>query len=206
MPTGYTADISKGITFEEYAWNCARAFGALVEMRDQPIGATIPEQFEVDNFYLEQIEEVKKKIKWLEKLASDVKACDRQAKTEYKKELQLYEKRKVEIDDLKEKYNAMLERVRVFNPPSNDHVPLKEFMEEQIIQTMEHDCDHKYNTPPTLLTGKQWLAREVKRAETNFKYYLKEYEKQVKYVDDRNRWVNQLRETIGPQPQSKKKK
>ena len=36
MPTGYTDKIKDGITFKEYAMGCARAFGALITMRDNP--------------------------------------------------------------------------------------------------------------------------------------------------------------------------
>ena len=36
MPTGYTHDIPAGITFRQFALNCARAFGANIAMRDDP--------------------------------------------------------------------------------------------------------------------------------------------------------------------------
>ena len=38
MPTGYTLDLYNGkdITFEEFVLKCARAFGALIDMRDEP--------------------------------------------------------------------------------------------------------------------------------------------------------------------------
>ena len=45
MPTGYTAGILEGETFEQYALQCAKAFGALVMMRDEPSDAPIPDQF-----------------------------------------------------------------------------------------------------------------------------------------------------------------
>jgi hypothetical protein len=48
MPTGYTAPIADGMTFEQFALGCARAFGALVTMRDEPSDAPIPERLEPD--------------------------------------------------------------------------------------------------------------------------------------------------------------
>ena len=42
MPTGYTCQIETGITFEQFALNCSRAFGALSNMRDDPSGTPIP--------------------------------------------------------------------------------------------------------------------------------------------------------------------
>lgn len=42
MPTGYTAAITdKDISFEQFVWDCARAFGALVLQRDDAIGSPI---------------------------------------------------------------------------------------------------------------------------------------------------------------------
>ena len=46
MPTGYTAPIKDGISFNDFMWGCARAFGALIMMRDDPPGTPIPERFE----------------------------------------------------------------------------------------------------------------------------------------------------------------
>lgn len=42
MPTGYTHKIKDGMTFKEYALRCARNFGALMDMRDDPMDAPIP--------------------------------------------------------------------------------------------------------------------------------------------------------------------
>ena len=42
MPTGYTAEILNGEikTFPEFAKKCARAFGAMIHMRDDSLDAT----------------------------------------------------------------------------------------------------------------------------------------------------------------------
>ena len=55
MPTGYTAKIADGQTFEEFILSCARAFGALVEMRDEPADAPIPEEFKPSAYHTTQI-------------------------------------------------------------------------------------------------------------------------------------------------------
>jgi hypothetical protein len=55
MPTGYTAAIKDGISFQQFAMACARAFGALVMMRDEPSSAPIPD-FQPSNFHVEHLE------------------------------------------------------------------------------------------------------------------------------------------------------
>ena len=44
MPTGYTYDLydGKDIEFPDFVMKCARAFGALIEIRDDPMDAAIP--------------------------------------------------------------------------------------------------------------------------------------------------------------------
>lgn len=44
IPTGYTADIAKDISFREYAISCMKNFGATIVMRDAPIDASITKE------------------------------------------------------------------------------------------------------------------------------------------------------------------
>lgn len=62
MPTGYTAAIADGISFTNYAMGCARAFGALIEMRDEPSDAPIPEEFKPSTYHLEELQKAQKKL------------------------------------------------------------------------------------------------------------------------------------------------
>lgn len=50
MPTGYTDKIYRGEpqTFPEFAARSARAFGALISMRDEPLGDELPKKIEYD--------------------------------------------------------------------------------------------------------------------------------------------------------------
>ena len=63
MPTGYTADLydGKDVSFEDFTLNCARAFGALVSLRDEP-DAEIPDEFKVDEFYVKRFEKAKEEL------------------------------------------------------------------------------------------------------------------------------------------------
>jgi hypothetical protein len=63
MPTGYTAKlVESGQTFEEFVLTCARAFGALIELRDEPLDAPIPETLEPHSYYAEAVVEAKKRL------------------------------------------------------------------------------------------------------------------------------------------------
>lgn len=61
MPTAYTSFVAdnENFTFPEFAMLCAREFGALASMRDEPLDAPVPERFEPDDFYRKQYEAAK---------------------------------------------------------------------------------------------------------------------------------------------------
>ena len=65
MATGYTHSIKNDITFEQFALLCARAFGACIEMRDDPTDKPIPKKFKVDSYHAKELKEAKTKLKTL---------------------------------------------------------------------------------------------------------------------------------------------
>ena len=73
MPTGYTCDVVSGKidTFEKFALQCARAFGATITMRDDPFDAPIPEKFEPSDYNLKRLIEVKHELKRLQSLTAE---------------------------------------------------------------------------------------------------------------------------------------
>ena len=63
MPTGYTAKLMDGgQTFQDFIMRCARAFGALVEMRDSPNDTPVPEKFEPSDYHANCLRESHEKL------------------------------------------------------------------------------------------------------------------------------------------------
>ena len=56
MPTGYTAGVQDGSikTFKDYASLCARAFTALIELRDEPFTPRLPDEIKSNTTYTEK--------------------------------------------------------------------------------------------------------------------------------------------------------
>lgn len=50
---------NENFTFPEFAMRCARNFGALIMMRDEPLDAPIPEKFEPSGYYKKEYEKAK---------------------------------------------------------------------------------------------------------------------------------------------------
>jgi hypothetical protein len=194
MPTGYTADIEKGISFEKFALNCARAFGALIEMRDDPMDAQIPKSFKPSTYHQERLAEAKRELEKIKKMTP--KEADAEAKSYYEKELASHQKNLAAKRATKDKYQKMLEQVQSWTPPSPDHEELKTFMLEQIYQSIDFDCSEKYMDAPKKISGKEWKSIHLDSAKRDIEYHTKGWAEEVERVESRNKWIKQLRESL----------
>lgn len=123
---------------------------------------------------------------WLKKVLSD---------TTKKEETRL--KRIKEILELKNKYLIILNQVKDWVPPSSDHTPMKEFMIEQIEESIQWDCDVKYYSEPTkLLDAMEYKNKILRELEEDIAYHSKQHEEEVERVAQRNKWVRLLRESL----------
>lgn len=124
MPTGYTHKVQEGtITeFKDFALSCARAFGALITMRDDPMDATIPDVIEPDGYYAECVAERKSEFERLQSMSVDQQTlayiADKKHDEDYRQ--QRIERNKSE----RQRYEAMLAKVRSedgFGKARKDH-------------------------------------------------------------------------------------
>lgn len=193
MPTGYTASVVDGkvTEFPEFAAQCARAFGALVTMRDEPFDAPIPEEFAPSNYNAERLKEAQDRLAWLRTLTPE------QAEAEATKSYQKVAKANAEyiaINQLQdERLNAMLKKVKAWQPPTADHVGLKEFMTEQIRISLNGPYEPE---PAKDLTGQEWLRHEIEKAHKDVGYHAAEQAKEVERARSRTEWVKSLRTSL----------
>jgi hypothetical protein len=197
MPTGYTSDICDGkdVDWKEFLMTCAHAFGATISMRDESLNTPIPEEFKVDNYYQVKITESLNQLKEYENMTLE------EAEKSVNEEFERREKHRLEqlarSQKLREKLESILEDITEWQPPSNDHVELKNFAVNQIFQTIDFDCDEKYHSKPTTkLTAETWLLSKKADCIHDINYYKEQYEKEVERVSGRNKWVRQLRNSL----------
>ena len=198
MPTGYSSLVLEGASFQEYALACARNFGALVSMRDDPMDAPIPDSFPVSNYDQERLTSA-----LAEKEKYDFYADEdwiAEFKEYKKKQIKYAEKAILEKLETREKYEIMLEKVRKYVPPTEDHVNYAQFLESQIVESIQWDCGLDYYEDLILeLKFQHW--REYK--EEMVKGNLKDIERVKGYLgedreraDDRGDWIRQLKESV----------
>lgn len=203
MPTGYTAAIENGISFEQYAWSCARAFGALITMRDDPHDAPIPERFEPSDYSRRSLAAAEAELAALANITPE--EAQRRAEKERAEKILSNEDYIRKADALREKYDAMLAQVRAWQPPTPEHVEYKRFMEEQIVRSIDFDCGAKWSHDELAKLraadapdGKEWLERTRKNLIERIGRCAKDWAEEQARTESRNQWVAALRDSLRP--------
>ncbi len=195
MPTGYTAELmEKGVTFERFIMKCARAFGVCITMRDEPFDAPIEEFAPSDYHKKAQAEAQKKHEELLGMNEGEKKAYGEKLKAEKIDRLKL----SLQIDtEENTRLQDMLEKVKSWVPPTNEHGELKEFMIQQItisrhdLSYQEKELLKEANKEPL-----EYYGIELGESLRSIEYHSKEYAEEVSRVNGRNQWVKQLRDSI----------
>ncbi len=192
MPTGYTAKVQDGAMFEEFVWACARGFGALISMRDDPVNAPIPEQFNASNYYQDALAKDLTRLEDLEAMRG-AQATDAAAAA-YAVKLREHQEHVAKNQRTRENYEAMVAKVKGWKPPSPKHEGLRDFMLEQLRSSIEFDC---YTIdPPKELDSEAWLADALKSVRWSIDYHGKEEHKEQERTVSRNEWLRLLRESV----------
>lgn len=199
MPTGYTAAIQHGITFERFIMDCARAFGACVTLRDEvPGGDAIPLVFQPNLYHFHAMELLTQELKELQDMSDD------EAEAAATKEWELKEwERKKELDEkvaMRAAYKAMLVKVEAWTPPTSEHQGLKNFMRKQLERGIDFDCcEDFYEDVTPRIEGSRWRTLRMAEKSESLAYHTKQHQKEVENAARSTEWVRALRESIGVQ-------
>ncbi len=196
MPTGYTANIKDGISFQTYAMNCARAFGACIMMRDDPAGGDrIPDSFQPSDYNIKAATKSRTELAELDLMTPPelARAASKEwDEAETSRVVSLQNRR-----DQKTTYEAMLAKVQKWAAPTSEHEGLHKFMAEQIEQSIKFDCDLSYgNTPATRSTGEEWAANHRAKLLRDIAYHDKSQAEEVARAAERTEWVRALRASL----------
>ena len=195
MSTGLTAPLYEGkqISFKEFAMRCARGFNFLANMRDEPLDARIPDEFQPSNYHLDSLKVAKKHLAKIEKWSNA--QVEKKAKKIYDDAIKSNEENRKEEEEILKNYMAMLKQAIEWTSPSKDHDNLKDFMIKQIVESIREDCLHA-PTAPLKLLGSRYRKQSVRNAKEDIAYHTKEYKKEVLRIKERNEWVRALRYSL----------
>lgn len=201
MPTGYTHPVQEGkiTTLEQYIWTCARAFGALITMRDDPMNAPIPARLEPDGYHHKELTKATKELALLEKMTKA--EIDAAAKASEDERLRWWEESRARTAVERERYQAMLDKVNAWMPPTKDHENFKVFMAKQLEDSIKFDC--REMDPFERVSSDVWYAERVKSARHDIEYHRKEHAEELDRTAQRNAWLDALRNSdtlVPPHP------
>lgn len=193
MPTGHTADIQDGTTTElrDFALACARNFGALIHMRDEPHDAPIPRRAPPPrtDYHDERIAAARDALAELPSLSAD--ECAARAADEHAEAVCRRTERQARRAQDRRRYDAMLAQVTLWDVP-DDLKGLREFMIEQLASSIAFDCADEWDREPVALTGEAWRAEKLRHARRELAFHAEERSAEVERAERRQRWLDAL--------------
>lgn len=196
MPTGYTATLmEKGQTFETFVMTCARAFGALINMRDDPLNAPIPKKFEPSKHYVDSLAAAQQEAGRLARF-SKVRQLDFGAKKRTERIKQT--KGWIAKETLENKrIDGMVAKVTGWMPPTTEHEELKTFMLQQLkISRNSVGYNMLELAKAKDRTAMDYYQLALGEAERNITYYEEQLQKEIERAGTRTEWVAQLRKSL----------
>lgn len=198
MPTGYTDRIYRGdsVSFPEFVLSCSRAIGAAIMLRDAG-GDVLPTEdnvIDTTTYHVERIAQAEARLEELIEMPTD-QAADA-AEREHEEEIRNYRLRTGDYYALKRRYEVMREQVEAWQPPTEEHVGLKDFMLEQLDGSLKFDCHQPPAPPARCLSAAEWFKREMEKAQRDIDYHRDEQAKLEERNDNRSAYVRALRESL----------
>lgn len=196
MPTGYTHTLLKEKqTFPQFAMSCARAFGALVEMRDDGMSAEVPQVLPLSDYHPKKIKDAERVLARLKKMTAKQRRSYG-VKTKERRLAYAIE-RLGEVRDS----NAMLETTLVaataWHPPTEDHNGLHKFIVEQLEMSMEDEKWQRDSIVEAVMKAPLDFYKErVAELAKEITYHREAYEKDVERNRRNNEWLRNLRESL----------
>lgn len=197
MPSAYTSKLYDGDdqSFAEFALDCARAFGALITLRDSP-DAEIPDEFPAETGYHDKVlADAHSKLDEL--LAMSPEDAAQIQATEHAAAVEKWSAAEEKLRARVARYEAMLEQVRAWDPPTAEHRGLKEFMESQLAESIKFD-GITMGGPVLLLSVDEWQAQEIGVIERAIEHHTKERAAAIERARARTAWVKALRQSLDP--------
>ncbi len=195
--TGLTATIDEKTTLRDFAWTCAAFMSGHARETDAPL----PEQVEARGAYKQEIESHKQKIAEIEAM-SDAECREREQlerETEDRRQLESRFRDDVAVTN----FRRVLAAVDAWIPPSPGHLPLKEFMQHQLTESIQHDTpspDHSYGEVSrvvgTLSRARHWKQERIASLKEQLARYEELHKKEIERVVRLNDYLKMLRESI----------
>ncbi len=195
MPSAYTCDLyeDKPITFKEFVLTCSRAFGATLDQHDDPPDAPRRLPGARTQYYDEAQAAAEADLDRYR--GASYELINEWALDDHEAALARWREVDQKRRDVEGRYRDMLAQVIGWLPPTNDHYALKEFMVDQLKESIRFDCS--VVEPPVRLTVDEYRESRVAAATSSIKHYTKQRSEEIKSTDQRRNWITTLAKSLG---------
>lgn len=194
MPSAITAPMYEGkpITAAEFIMRCARQFGGLAHMRDDRLDAPIVPRVANTEHYDKTIARLSEELDRY--LTMTIEEAAIEVDKAHIERMASYEESCAKKNAIRARYEAILEQVKQWEPPTPEHTNLKDYAIKQIEDCIEWDC--QIYDAPTKSSPEEWLEGSIEATKRSLEYYQRNKVEEIKRVEDNNLWVSQLVESI----------
>jgi len=195
MPSGYTSELYDGKpqTFEQFVLQCARAFGATIMQRDDPWDAPLRLPKPSTDYSAERLAQAQNELDRFRGMPAEL--VEIEAEESYLAALDAWKKAEKDKRDREERYRNMLADVMGWVPPTAEHEGLKEFMIQQLEESIRFDCS--VWDPPVRKTADEYRAEKIESAERDIRYHTKSMAEEIERTNGRRGWITDLAESLG---------
>ncbi len=195
MPTGYTYKVVEGTMseFADYALGCARAFGALIDLRDEPNDVPIPDEIKPSPYHQDRLAEAKLDLAAWD-LMNDV-ARRTKLDTVFEVSLTYFQEWRVKRNLEDERLLAMRTKVQSWVPPTPDHTEMKKFMIEQLEISLNGESKY-FDTAPVKEDFETWETEYRESILKDIAYHEKGWNEEIKRTAERNGWIKALKNSL----------
>lgn len=199
MATGYTWAVVKGsVSFPVFARLCARAFGPLVTLRDEPLDAPLPDVIEPRTAGFDaRIAELTADLARVEAMSADecAAAQERERETAAREAARYRERQELGNAHVA----AMREQVEKWTPPTPEHDGLKSFMLQQLDVSVAPLYEF---TPPPDLPPEEWRDARKAVIMDSLSRTRRQRVDEVDRAAGATRWLRALRAALDASPAS----
>lgn len=196
MPTGYTAPIYEGekdFTFEKFAMRCARNFHLREKSKEEAID--LEKDFQPNSFYKDMLEVAEKDYQDF----LDNPPTEEQLNKKFDEYVQMEQARFLEREQktevIRKRYAAMMRKVLAWQPPTPEHQNLKDFMLNQLRDSIEYDCSY-YAPDVKDREGFFKDAMSPDRFLRRISHYREMWENEVRRSEECKKWVKDLMDSL----------
>lgn len=188
------------ISFEEFALACASEFiDPYLREEDRFPYEGLPKFAEVDQFHYDQLEKYKKAFKEAEEMT--LEDAERLSEEDFASKVGRYSKSAREDKDRVANYEALVEKVLAWEPPTIEHVLLKRTMRTKLKEMVDYESAAEVNEfflkDLKKLSAEEYKETTLVMAELNLKHSIEKLKTEEAAVKNINKWIKKLYESLG---------